>query len=96
MLMFLFTHDLFCKQLSYEIQEIRYSLFALHRYLDGGFACLLIVLPLLYYFKYIDAKLHIINERYKEIVENYLKIIDDGRINDDKPTETLEEAQRYR
>ena len=43
MLMFLFTHDLFCKQLSYEIQEIRYSLFALHRYLDGGFACLLIV-----------------------------------------------------
>jgi len=51
---------------------------------------------LLYYFKYIDAKLHIINERYEEIVENYLKIIDDGRFNDDKPTETLEEAQRYR
>lgn len=24
------------------------------------------------------------------------KIIDDGRINDGKPTETLEEAQRYR
>jgi hypothetical protein len=43
-----------------------------------------------------EAKLHIINERYKEIVENYLKITDDGRINDDKPTETLEEAQRYR
>ena len=43
-LMFLFTHDLFCKQLSYEIQEIRDSLFALHRYLDGGFACLLIFL----------------------------------------------------
>ena len=42
------------------------------------------------------AKLHIINERYEEIVENYLKIIDDGRFNDDKPTETLEEAQRYR
>lgn len=42
MLMFLFTHDLFCKQLSYEIQEIRDSLFALHRYLDGGFACLLV------------------------------------------------------
>ena len=36
------------------------------------------------------------DERYKEIVENYLKIIDDGRFNDDKPTETLEEAQRYR
>ena len=30
-------------------------------------------LPLLYYFKYIDAKLHIINERYEKIVENYLK-----------------------
>lgn len=30
----------------------------------------LLFLPLLYYFKYIDAKLHIINERYKEIVEN--------------------------
>lgn len=44
MLMFLFTHDLFCKQLSYEIQEIRDSLFALHRYLDGGFACLLVFL----------------------------------------------------
>ena len=42
MLMFLFTHDLFCKQLSCEIQEIRDSLFALHRYLDGGFACLLV------------------------------------------------------
>ena len=42
MLMFLFTHDLFCKQLSYEIQEIRDSLFALHWYLDGGFACLLV------------------------------------------------------
>ena len=42
--MFLFTHDLFCKQLSYEIQEIRDSLFALHRYLDGGFACLLVFL----------------------------------------------------
>ena len=40
--MFLLTHDLFCKQLSYEIQEIRDSLFALHRYLDGGFACLLV------------------------------------------------------
>ena len=56
----------------------------------------LLFLPLLYYFKYIDAKLHIINERYEEIVENYLKIIDDGRINDGKPTETLGEAQRYR
>ncbi len=42
--MFLFTHDLFCKQLSYEIQEIRDSLFALHRYLDGGFTCLLVFL----------------------------------------------------
>jgi len=59
-------------------------------------AVCLLFLPLLYYFKYIDAKLHIINERYEEIVENYLKIIDDGRFNDDKPTETLEEAQRYR
>ena len=27
--MFLFTHDLFCKQLSYEIQKVRNSLFAL-------------------------------------------------------------------
>ena len=59
-------------------------------------AVCLLFLPLLYYFKYIDAKLHIINERYEEIVENYLKIIDDGRFNDDKPTETLEEAQRSR
>ena len=42
--MFLFTHDLFCKQLADEIQEIRDSLFALYRNLDGGFACLLIVL----------------------------------------------------
>lgn len=42
--MFLFTHDLFCKQLSYEIQEIRDSLFALHRYLDGGRSCLLVLL----------------------------------------------------
>ena len=33
----------------------------------------LLFLPLLYYFKYIDAKLHIINERYEKIVENYLK-----------------------
>ena len=43
-----------------------------------------------------DAKLHIINERYEEIVGNKLKIIDEGRINDGKPTETLEEVQRYR
>ena len=42
--MFLFTHDLFCKQLADEIQEIRDSLFALYRNLDGGFACLLIFL----------------------------------------------------
>lgn len=44
MLMFLFTHDLFCKQLADEIQEIRDSLLALHRNLDGGFACLLVFL----------------------------------------------------
>lgn len=44
MLMFLFTHDLFCKQLAYEIQEIRDSLLALYRNLDGGFACLLVFL----------------------------------------------------
>ncbi len=44
MLMFLFTHDLFCKQLADEIQEIRDSLFALYRNLDGGFACLLVFL----------------------------------------------------
>ena len=75
MLMFLFTHDLFCKQLSYEIQEIRDSLFALHRY--PSWCCYHLdqlsaycSLPLLYYFKYIDAKLHIINERCKKIVEN--------------------------
>lgn len=42
--MFLFTHDLFCKQLADEIQEIRDSLFALYRNLDGGFACLLVFL----------------------------------------------------
>ena len=44
MLMFLFTHDLFGKQLSYEIQEIRDSLFALHWYFDGGRSCLLVLL----------------------------------------------------
>ena len=42
--MFLFTHDLFCKQLTDEIQKVRNCLFALHRYLDGGFACLLVFL----------------------------------------------------
>ena len=68
--MFLFTHDLFCKQLSYEIQEIRDSLFALTGILMEVSPVCLLFLPLLYYFKYIDAKLHIINERYEEIVEN--------------------------
>ena len=44
MLMFLFTHGLFCKQLSYEIQKVRDGLLALYRNLDGGFACLLVFL----------------------------------------------------
>ena len=44
MLMFLFTHDLFRKQLADEIQKVRNRLFALHRYFDGGCSCLLVFL----------------------------------------------------
>ena len=44
MLMFLFTHGLFCKQFSDEIQNVRNGLLALYRNLDGGRSCLLVLL----------------------------------------------------